>query len=140
MTAGGLSLTINGPAQKEYAEDPSNNSSLIVTLACGGAEVLFTGDAKDARLSEFLAGYERGEGDLILKMPYHGHWLETLPDLVQAAAPAAAVLTCSKSEPDKDERALTEALLESAGVPIYRTFEGDITVTLDGSGYTITQE
>lgn len=136
---GGLTVEISGPAQAEYKKDPSNNSSLIVTAARDGATVLFAGDAEDARLTEYLASYERGEGHIILKVPYHGHWQDKLPVFAEAVMPSAAVLPCSKSEPEEDEREKTEALLAGLGADIYRTFEGDITLRLTADGYSITQ-
>lgn len=139
LTAGGVSLVIDGPAEDEYDDDPSNNSSLIVTLTCGDNTVLFAGDAQDARLAEYLADFERPSGSLILKMPYHGHWQDMLPAFIEAVSPDAAVLPCSKSEPDDDERAMTEALLAGLGAAYYRTFEGDVTLRLTETGYTLSQ-
>ncbi len=139
LSLGELSVVIDGPDQAKYADDESNNSSLIVTMTCGRQTVLFGGDAKDLRLAEYLGRYERGEGTVILKAPYHGHWLGMLPAFIEAVAPDAAILTCSKNEPDKDERLRTEALLESKGVRILRTFEGDVTLTLTKDGYELAQ-
>jgi len=140
LSLGGLSVSINGPAQTEYKKDPSNNSSLIVTVTCGDNTVLFAGDAEDARLSEYLEGYTRPEGNLILKVPYHGHWQTMLTAFAQAVSPDAAVISCSKSEPEEDERGMTESLLEGLGAAVYRTFDGDVTLTLDADGYTIAQD
>ena len=139
LSVAGLSISIDGPAQEEYKNDPSNNSSLIVTVTYGDNIVLFAGDAQDARLSEYLEDYSRAGGNLILKVPYHGRWQTMLPAFVQATSPDAAILSCSKSEPEDDEREMTEELLESVGAAVYRTFDGDITLTLDAKGYTITQ-
>lgn len=127
---GGAEFTIDGPARESYEEDPSNNSSLIVTVSCGASTALFAGDAEDARLREFLADFVRPEGTLLLKVPYHGHWQEALPELVAAAEPDIAVISCSKSEPDKDERERTAALLASAGAQVIFTFDGDYTAAL----------
>lgn len=140
LSFGGLSVSIDGPAREAYETDPSNNSSLIVTLAFGDNTVLLTGDAEDDRLEEFLADYARPSGHRILKVPYHGHWQSMLPALVEAALPDAAVMTCSKSEPEEEELDLTQALLENAGAEVYRTYDGDITLVLKESGYTVTQE
>lgn len=139
ISLGGLTVEINGPAQQEYKKDPSNNSSLIVTVCCGDETVLFAGDAEDARLKEYLASYERGEGDIILKVPYHGHWQDKLTAFAEAVMPKAAIISCSKSEPEDDEREKTEALFESLGAVVYRTFEGDITLLLTSESYAITQ-
>ena len=136
---GGLTVVIDGPARAEYDKDPSNNSSLIASVTCGEETVLFAGDAQDARLREYLASYERSEGHIILKVPYHGHWQDMLPAFIEAVRPDAAVLSCSKSEPETDERERTEALLADAGAAVCRTFEGDITLLLTADGYSITQ-
>lgn len=125
----GLTVVIDGPAAR-YAEDPSNNSSLIVTAACGDTTVLFTGDAEDARLMEFMAGFERPEGTVVLKVPYHGHWQKTLAAFFSVVRPEVAVIPCSKSEPVEEELARTTALLESLGAEVHRTCDGDLSVEL----------
>ena len=56
LQLGDVQLVINPPAQEAYAEDPSNNSSLIITVVHGENRLLFAGDAEDLRLAEFLAG------------------------------------------------------------------------------------
>ena len=139
FSLGGLSVSIDGPAREEYKTDPSNNSSLIVTVSDGDYTLLFAGDAEDARIEEYLNGYKRPAGTVILKVPYHGHWQDNLPAFAEAVMPAAAILCCSKSEPEDEERALTEALFEELGAAVYRTFEGDITLHIDGSGHSVTQ-
>ena len=138
-TLDGVTVTIDGPAQTEYDKDPSNNSSLIVTVTCGANTVLFAGDAENARIREFLDAYRRPEGNLILKMPYHGHWQSRLPDLLQAVQPDAAVISCSKSEPEADELEQTVALLESLGAQVCLTCNGTVTLTCTADGYTIAQ-
>ena len=140
LKLGGLSVGINGPAQAEYKKDPGNNSSLIVTLTCGKNTVLFAGDAQDARLSEYLQGYTRPAGALILKVPYHGHWQSMLPAFAQATCPEAAILSCSKNEPEEDEIAMTRSLFEELGAAVYRTCDGDITLTMDADSCEVTQD
>jgi len=139
LPLGGLEITIDGPDRAAYSVDPSNNSSLIVTVTGGDTTVLFAGDAENARLAEYLETYERSGGDVILKVPYHGHWQGMLPAFIEAVAPGAAIIPCSKSEPEEDERETTEALLEKAGASVWRTYEGDVTLTLTGSGYELAQ-
>lgn len=126
----GLAVSIDGPDETEYDDDPSNNSSLIVTVSLGGDTVVFAGDAEDARITEYLADYERPAGRVILKVPYHGHWQKTLPELFSAMLPDMAVISCSKKEPDGDELARTVSLLESHGAQVYLTYEGDFSAAL----------
>lgn len=131
FTLDGLTVDIDGPAETEYADDPSNNSSLIASVTCGDTTLLFAGDAQDARITEYLAAYERPEGTVILKVPYHGHWQQTLSDFLSAVRPDYAVLCCSKSEPEESELTQTTALLEGLGAQVYRTCDGDVSFSLN---------
>lgn len=131
----GVVYTVNPPAQQTYAEDASNNSSLIVSVENGQNRLLFTGDAEDARITELLAA-ELGHYDF-LKIPYHGHWQSTLAALVKAVSPDAAVITSSEAEPE-DEQTLD--LLAQYGVAAYLTRNGPITVFSDGNTVQITTE
>ncbi len=130
FTLDGLEVTIDGPDAAEYADDPSNNSSLIAAISCGGTTLLFAGDAQNARLAEYLATFQRPDGTVILKVPYHGHWQEMLPAFLEAVAPDTAVISCSKDEPDEDELTRTEAVLASLGAVTHCTYNGDITLSL----------
>lgn len=126
----GLTVTIDGPASETYAVDPSNNSSLIASVSHGRTTVLFTGDAEDARLTEYLEEFQRPAGKLILKVPYHGHWQSSLTAFLTAAAPDTAVICCSKSEPDEKEVSRVTELLTDLGAEIYLTYDGDVTLPL----------
>lgn len=130
FTLDGVKVAIDPPARERYSSDPSNNSSLIVSVACGGGTVLFAGDAQDDRLEEFTEEYVRPAGTLILKVPYHGHWQEALPSFLQAVRPDIAVISCSKKEPDESEIGAVSALLTELGAEIRLTRDGDCTVTL----------
>lgn len=138
-TLDGVSVTIDGPAEAVYDTDPSNNSSLIVSVTYGENTILFAGDAEDSRIEEFLQTYQRQEGKLILKVPYHGHWQDRLPDLLAAAVPDAAIIPCSKSEPEAEELDRTVSLLESLGAEVYLTRNGDITLTCTTDSYRLAQ-
>ena len=131
LDLGGIGLAINGPVQEVYKNDPSNNSSLIVSVTHGTTSLLFTGDAQNARLSEYLAQYERPAGTVILKVPYHGHWQKTLPDFLAAVSPDIAVIPCSKSEPEEEELSRTVSLLEALGAQVLLTSDGDVTLTIN---------
>ena len=135
----GVSVTIDGPAQTEYDKDPSNNSSLIVTVTYGENTLLFAGDAENARIQEFLETFQRPQGNLILKVPYHGHWQSRLPDLLQAVQPDAAIICCSKSEPEAEELDQTIGCLQELGAGTWLTYNGTITVVCGQSSYRVSQ-
>lgn len=130
----GVRYTVNAPKRSTYANDASNNSSLIVSVENGENRLLFTGDAEDERMEEFLSE-DWGTYDF-LKVPHHGRWQETLSPLVDMTAPRYAVVTSSDDEP---EDAQTLQLLQSAGVETYLTRNGAVTVHSDGVELTVTQ-
>lgn len=137
---GDVMFVINGPAEEEYEKNPSNNSSLIITFTYGKNTVVFASDAQKQRLEEYLRDYSRPEGNVILKFPYHGNWMNVLKTLVEKMKPDAAVITCSRDEPELTERMKTEELLTEANCRFYRTFEGNITAEMTRETYVINQQ
>ncbi|MBR4544890.1 MAG: MBL fold metallo-hydrolase [Oscillibacter sp.] len=127
FTLDGVAYTVNPPKRANYNSDSSNNSSLIVSVENGANRLLFTGDAQDERIEEFVA-LDWGTYDF-LKVPYHGHWQESLMLLAGAVAPRYAVVTSSDDEPEDAE---TLELLESFGAETFLTRNGNIRVTSDG--------
>lgn len=132
FTLGSAVFAVDPPARETYAEDPSNNSSLILTVTHGANRMLFLGDAEDARLAEFL---ETDPGACALvKLPHHGAWQETLRDLLKKTAPAYAVITSSAEEPEDEE---TLDLLAQCGVETFLTRNGPIRIVSDGQTLTL---
>ena len=131
----GVTYTVDPPAQETYAEDESNNSSLIVSVENGQNRLLFAGDAEDLRLTEFLSG-DPGHYDF-LKVPYHGHWQSMLGALLKAVSPTAAVITSSDEEPE-DEQTLD--LLAQYGVETCLTRLAPVVLRSDGSTLALTYE
>ena len=125
---------VDPPARETYPEDPSNNSSLIVTVNHGEKRLVFLGDAESARLTEYLA-QDPPPCDF-LKVPYHGHWQPVLTELLEKLHPASAVITSSDEEPEDEE---TLALLRQQGTEILLTRNAPVQLTSDGRALTITQ-
>lgn len=136
---GNASVVINGPAEEEYDNEPSNNSSLITQISFADTTFLLMGDAEKARLKEFIASYTRPSGRLALKVPYHGHTQGQLDELIEAVQPNVAVITNGPEEPTADELTEVKALLEEAGAQVLATTAGDITLTFEGSSIIATQ-
>ena len=128
----GVAYTVNPPKKTKYNSDSSNNSSLIVSVTNGANRLLFTGDAEDERLEEFLT-LDWGTYDF-LKMPHHGNWHEPLPLLLETTAPRYAVITSSDEEPEDAE---TLELLESSGVETFLTRNGQVIVRSDGETISV---
>ena len=134
FTLDGVAYTVDPPRKDNYSSSDSNNSSLIVTVQDGGSALLFTGDAEDERMAEFLSWSDRAYD--VLKMPHHGRWQDTLPALVASAKPAYAIITSSEAEP---EDAATLALLEQSGAEVYLTRYGAVLLHCDGKEIGVSQ-
>ncbi len=132
FSLGDALFEIDPPARESYPEDPSNNSSLIVTVTHGANRLLFLGDAETLRLAEFLET-EPGPCTL-LKLPHHGAWQEGLPALLEAAAPAWAVISSSDGEPEAPE---TLTLLEENKVETFLTRVAPVQIASDGQSLNV---
>lgn len=131
---GQAEFRIDPPDQETYPEDPSNNSSLIVTVHCGETKLLFTGDAENLRLAELLTR-DPGHCDLI-KLPHHGSWYALLSAVLGVTTPEYAVITSSEEEPEDVQ---TVNLLETLGIQTLLTREGPIQIDVWPDGLTVIQ-
>ena len=128
----GISYVIDPPKKDSYNNSPSNNSSLIVSVANGSNSFLFMGDAEHDRIKEFLSDH-KGTYDF-LKVPYHGYWQKKLEELIGTAHPAYAVITSSIAEPE-DER--TTAMLSGLGAETFLTRNAPVIVRSDGENISV---
>ena len=135
FTLGGVTYTVDPPVRETYADDPSNNSSLIVSVVNGADSFLFTGDAQTARLAELLDGDVSGVD--VLKLPHHGQDEPLLDALLSATRPEYAVITSSDEEP---ESAATVAALERAGATVLLARNGAVTLRSGGNGVQVLAE
>ena len=123
----GVSYTVDPPRQSAYAQDSSNNSSLIVSVRYGDTGVLLPGDAQTLRLAEFLdANTETYD---VLKLPHHGRDEPLLEALLASVKPTYAIITSSEEEP---ESGAVLAALEQAGVRTLLTRNQSVTLYSDG--------
>ena len=134
FTIGDLSIIVNGPTEV-YKDSESNNSSLIVSINYDNTSYLFTGDAENDRIKDYLKENNKTTYNFI-KIPYHGNMQKQLDNLLETTEPDYAVITCSKEEPDTSE---TEELLEELNIKYYLTKNGSITVLSDGEEIVIKQ-
>ncbi|MBR1863307.1 MAG: MBL fold metallo-hydrolase [Ruminococcus sp.] len=127
FSLGGAEFMADPPRAAEYPTDPSNNSSLIVSLFYGENALLFAGDAEDLRLAEFTAANEFDYD--YLKVPYHGHFQERLREFLPDVRAESAVITSSDKEPE-DSR--TVELLENSGAEVFLTRTAAVRAVCDG--------
>ncbi len=129
----GVRYSVDPPAEEEYANDPSNNSSLIVTVTYGKKILLFAGDAENDRMAEFIDKGLARDCDF-MKIPHHGRWDKNLADLIGKTRPEYAVITSSDDEPE-DEK--TVELLKSSGVSTFYTRISPVKLVCDGKSLTV---
>ncbi len=128
FTLDGVTYAVDPPRKNSYAEDESNNSSLIVSVTNGENRFLFTGDAQTERLAEFLDANDTVYD--VLKLPHHGKDEPLMSALLESTGPAYAVITSSDDEP---ESATVVGELERAGVTVLLTRAGAVTLRSDGN-------
>ena len=127
MDIDGINYTIYPALKEDYSDKDDNNSSLAVSMRYKDFSMLFTGDAQDERMAELL---ELKDLDTdVLKVPYHGHFQQSLPKLIELTSPDYSILTSSDDSPEDIE---TIEALNRAGSRIYRTRDGDIRIHTDG--------
>lgn len=129
---GDVLFAVDPPEREDYQESESNNSSLIVTVTHGDDRLLFTADAEDLRLAEFLK--QKPGSCSFLKLPHHGRYHSTLISLLDQTMPDWALITSSDEEP---EDAQTTELLKSRGVETFLTRCGPVLIRSSGSGLTV---
>ena len=129
---GNVEFTINAPLKEEYDDKPSNNSSLIVSVIQKNNKFLFMGDAQDERIYEYLDNHSDSYD--LLKVPYHGHYQDSLDKLISVIKPKYSVITSSYDEMEDME---TLDVLNKYGSKIYLTREGSVLFTSDGNNITV---
>ena len=132
FTLGDVRFTVEPPARESYQTDASNNSSLIVTVTHGSSRLLFTGDAEDERLEEYLAGDPAP--CVFVKLPPHGVYQSSLTELLEKTSPSYALITSSEEEPEEQK---TLDLLSQSGVECFLTRSAPVLLTSDGSSLRV---
>ena len=127
---GDVVFTVDPPAKETYEKDPSNNSSLIVSVVCGENRLLFTADALDARLNEYLSS-RPGRFDFV-KLPHHGKYQASLTRLLELTRPAYVLITSSEEEPEAEK---TLQLLSETEAEVF--FSRNAPVLLESDGKTL---
>ena len=116
-----VKFKINAPKEEEYIKNPSNNSSLIVSVFNQNNSFLFMGDAENARINEYL-DIDKKTYD-VLKVPYHGHYQKNLRYLISSVKPKYSIITSSDNEKEDEE---TLNILENSEVFLTRINPVDI--------------
>ena len=117
-----------------YGKNEENDFSLVLYMQHGENSFLFAGDAEEARQNEII-GMNLGKVTF-LKFPYHGYYLSTTENFLNACSPEYAVICCSNQEYADPS---TVDTLKDRGVKAYYTPDGNVTAVSDGKTITVTQ-
>ncbi len=116
-----------------YDGKNDNEQSLVTKMVYSGKTYLFTGDAEEAWLKSLCFSTRNLTCD-VLKMPHHGVYDPNLFTLLTLTMPGTAILTDSEKNP-ADEKVLSD--LELFGADTYRTANGSILVTQNGTQFSV---
>ena len=96
-------MVINGPT-KVYEEDPSNNSSLIISIKYKNKSFLLMGDALNDRMEDYMNDHAGCYN--VIKLPHHGDYLKQDEKLIEKYNPKSVVV--SSNYMDKKLKKLIE--------------------------------
>lgn len=129
-----ITLTCLYP-QKDSMPDDSNGESLIFLMEVGEVKMLFTADAGIEEEQQIISKLPKIH---ILKTGHHGSDSSTGTELLQAAAPDTAIISCGKDNSYGHPGKETLKRLADANTRVYVTAEaGAIKITIKEKGYKI---
>ncbi|MBR5361851.1 MAG: MBL fold metallo-hydrolase [Oscillospiraceae bacterium] len=127
-------FSLYAPEQDYYGKDEENDFSLVLYVQHGENKLLFAGDAENARMKEII-GLKLGNVDF-LKFPYHGNYLSSTEDFLDACKPKVSIVCCSAKE---NADPSTFETLQNRGVETYYMYNGDVTIVSDGKTLSCSQ-
>lgn len=126
----GVKLQILEPMRPDLKGD--NNHSMVAKLIYGNTSILLTGDME---AEEEMQLVHRGVNlqCTILKVGHHGSATSSTPEFLQAASPAAAIISCGRYNPFGHPATSTLERLKTMHIPWFRTdLQGTIQIHSDG--------
>jgi competence protein ComEC len=136
IKTGGLKLFVHHPANLEGS---INNNSVVLHLAYGSIDFLFTGDAeKEAEWQMMMLSSVRLPEVEILKVGHHGSRTASSTDFLSITSPEIAIYMAGKDNRYGHPHQETIDALTQIGARIYGIdVNGTITVTTDGETYSV---
>ncbi|MFC2062913.1 ComEC/Rec2 family competence protein [Chloroflexota bacterium] len=139
IIAGELKLYVHHPASLEGS---TNNNSIVLHLAFGYIDFLFTGDAEtEAEGNMLVLSSVCLPETEILKVGHHGSRTSSSADFLSITSPEVAIYMAGADNRYGHPHDETIAALNAAGAKIYGTdVSGTIIVTTDGVTYSVVTE
>ncbi|MBA7486669.1 hypothetical protein ES707_22230 [subsurface metagenome] len=122
--------------------DTTNNNSIVLYLAYGEIDFLFTGDAEKEAEAAMLVKSDMPIPDIeILKVGHHGSKTASSQDFLAVSTPEVAIYIAGKGNTYGHPHQETISALSSIGAKIYGTdVHGTIVVTANGEKYELQLE
>ena len=139
IKSGGLELFVHHPANLDGS---TNNNSIVLHLAYGDTDFLFTGDAEqEAEGHMMMLSSVRLPEVEILKVGHHGSRTASSADFLGITSPEVAVYMAKVDNSYGHPHAETITALNQIGAQIYGTdINGTISVTTDDQTYSVSTE
>ena len=139
IQAGNLSFKVHNPVD---LQGTTNNNSIVLHLAYGQVDFLFTGDAEvEAEGNMMMLSSLRVPEVEILKVGHHGSRTASSEDFLSMTSPEVAIYMAKEGNSYGHPHEETIAALNSIGATIYGTdINGTIPVTTNGEIYSIQLE
>ena len=117
-------------SRKEYED--ANNNSISIILQYGDRKFLFTGDAEEEEEQDIVNAGISIDCD-VYKAGHHGSRTSSSEELLNAASPAFAVISCGEGNSYGHPHARTLNEFRQRGIQVFRTDEqGTIEAVTDG--------
>jgi competence protein ComEC len=136
IETGGLILKVLHPVN---LSDTTNNNSIVLYLAYGHIDFLFTGDAEKEAEGAMLVKSDMPVPDIeILKVGHHASKTASSKDFLTVTSPETAIYMAAEGNRYGHPHTETISALSDMGAEIYGTdVHGSIVITSDGEIYTL---
>ena len=136
IEAGELKLFVHHPTNLEGS---TNNNSIVLHLAFGDVDFLFTGDAEnEAEGQMMIVSSVRLPEVEILKVGHHGSRTSSSEDFLAITNPEVAIYMAGKDNRYGHPHQETITALAQIGATVYGTdTSGTIVITTNGEAYTV---
>ncbi len=134
-----IEIEVLSPSSTLFQDD-LNQNSIVLKVTYHNVSFLFMGDAGTQAESSLLSSGYNLDAD-ILKVGHHGSSSASSTAFLSTVTPAISVIEVGSGNDYGHPTQKTLSALQNVGSKIYRTdTNGDITITTDGEGYTVTSE